>query len=269
MSRKIILAIAPTGGWGKGNNNPIGAERVAEEAVACAELGASVVHLHSRDQEGDLSKDQSEFLKTTKLIRDKSDIIIEASTGGLSDMTAEERALPAKCPQAGLASLNMGSLNFFDDVYCNSVPDIKLWLKLMRKAKVKPSLEIFDTSNITLTKHIIQEGLIKPRFNFNFIFNYKWGMEFSLSLLEVLKGMIPTPGIWGAIIGKNMDFSLHLQAALGGADIIRVGFEDSNICNNQQAKSNMELVETIRKELEILGFEIADVDEAKKILDIE
>jgi len=180
MSRKIILAIAPSGGWGKGNNNPIGAERVAEEAVACAELGASVVHLHSRDQEGDLSKDQSEFLKTSKLIRDKSNIIIEASTGGLSDMTAEERALPAKCPQAGLASLNMGSLNFFDDVYCNSVPDIKLWLKLMRKAKVKPSLEIFDTSNITLTKHIIQEVLFNRDsiLTLSLIINGAWNFLF-------------------------------------------------------------------------------------------
>ncbi len=269
MSGKIILAIAPTGGWGKGNNNPIGAESIAAEAIGCAELGASVVHLHSRDQDGNLSKDQSEFLKTTRLIRDKSDIIIEASTGGLSDMTAEERALPTKCPQASIASLNMGSLNFFDDVYCNSLPDIKLWSKLMLEAKVKPSLEIFDTSNITLTKHIIQEGFIEPQINFNFIYNCKWGMEFSLSLLEVLKGMIPDPNVWGAIIGKNTDFSLHLQAALAGAGIIRVGFEDSNICNSQQAKSNMELVETIRKELEILGFEIADVHEAKKILDVK
>jgi len=87
MPERIILAVAPTGGWGQGYNNPIKADSIAEAVLGCAEGGASVVHMHARNQNGNLTTDQSEFLKTVELIRKKSDIIIEASTGGLSDKT--------------------------------------------------------------------------------------------------------------------------------------------------------------------------------------
>jgi len=269
MSKTIILAVAPTGAWGKGHNNPTGADRIAEEVLGCAEAGVSLVHIHARDQDGNLTKDQSEFIEATELIRRESDIIIEVSTGGLSNMTAQERALPVRNPGVDTASLNVGSLNFLDDVYRNSVPDIKLWLRLMREANVKPCPEIFDSSNITLAKHLIHEGLIQPQFNFNFVFNYQWGMEFSLGLLEVLEGMLGPQSIWGAVFGWSTDFSCHLQAALCGAAMIRVGFEDSRICNNREAKSNIELVKTIRKELEVLGFRLATPTEARKTLDVE
>jgi len=269
MSKKTILTVAPTGGWGKGRDNPIGAERVAEEVISCAEIGASVVHLHARDQNGNLTKDQTEFLKATELIRNESDIVIEASTGGLSALTAEERVLPVRNPRADMASLNMGSLNFLNEVYRNSVPDIRLWLRAMTDAKVKPCFEIFDTSNITLANHLIREGLIQPQFNFNFVFNYKWGMEYSCALLQVLKDMLPQQSIWGVVFGGNTDFSHHLQAALSGATVIRVGFEDSQICNNRAAKSNVELVRQVREDLEVLGFELMGVDEARKTLDVE
>ena len=269
MSKTIIVAVAPTGAWGKGHNNPIDADHIAEEVLACAEAGASLVHIHARDRDGNLTKDQSEFLKATDLIRRESDIIIEASTGGLSNMTAQERALPVRNPGVDAASLNVGSLNFLDDVYRNSVPDIKLWLRLMREADVKPCLEIFDSSNITLANHLIHEGLIQPQFNFNFVFNYQWSMEFSLPLLEVLKGMLGQQSIWAAVFGRSTDFSCHLQAALCGAAMIRVGFEDSRICNNRNAKSNVELVKTIREELEVLGFRLMTPAEARKMLDVE
>lgn len=269
MSKTIILAVAPTGAWGKGHNNPVGANQIAQEVLACAEAGASVVHLHARDFDGKLTKDLREFLRATELIRERSDIIIEASTGGLSDMTAQERALPVRGPQVDTASLNMGSVNFLDAVYCNSVPDIRLWLKIMAEAGVKPCLEIFDTSNIGLADHLIREGLIEPQFNFNFVFNYKWGMEFTPALLDVLKGLLPPQSIWGAIFGRSTDFSCHLQAALCGAAVIRVGFEDSRICNGKEADSNVELVNTIRAELEVLDFRLATATEARKTLDIE
>ena len=269
MSKTVILAVAPTGAWGRGHNNPVGANQIGKEVLACAEAGASVVHLHARDRDGKLTKDLREFLRATELIREKSDIIIEASTGGLSDMTAEERALPVRGPHVDTASLNMGSVNFLDKVYCNSVPDIRLWLKIMVDAGVKPCLEIFDTSNIRLTGHLIREGLIEPQFNFNFVFNYKWGMEFSPALLEVLKALLPPQSIWGAIFGNNTDFSYHTAAALGGATMIRVGFEDSRMCNDKEAKSNVELVNKIREELEILRFKPAEPTEARKMLGIE
>jgi len=268
MNKKIILALAPTGGWGKDYNNPLEPEEIAKQVIACAEEGVSLVHLHARNSKGELTTDLSNFSKTIELITNECSVLIEASTGGLSNLTPQERSLPLQNEKVELGSLNMGSLNFLDKVYINTVPDIRYWLQRMIKNKVKPSMEIFDTSNIAISDLFIKEGLINPQYNFNFIFNYKWGMSFSLPLLEVLKSMLPKESIWGAVFGGSSDFSSHLQASLQGATMVRVGFEDSRICNYGEAKSNLELVKEIRRELRILGFDLANPDEARKLLGI-
>ncbi|MGB6607609.1 MAG: 3-keto-5-aminohexanoate cleavage protein [Atribacterota bacterium] len=266
MNKKIILALAPTGGWGKGYNNPLEPEKIAKQVIACAEEGVSLVHLHARDSKGELTTDLSNFSKTIELITNECSVIIEASTGGLSSLTPQERAVPLQNEKVELGSLNMGSLNFLDKVYINTVPDIQYWLQKMIKNNIKPSIEVFDTSNIIISNALIKKGLIKPQYNFNLVFNYKWGMFFSLSLVEVLKSMLPKESIWGAVFGESRNFSSHLQACLQGATMIRVGFEDSKICNNKEAEINLDLVKEIRRELEILGFELADPEEARKLL---
>ena len=268
MNKRIVLALAPTGGWGREHKNPLEPEEIASQVIDCVKEGVSLVHLHSRNSKGELTFDLSNFSRTIELITSECDVIIEASTGGLSNLTPQERALPLQNKRVEAGSLNMGSLNFLDKVYINTVPDIRYWLQSMIKNRVKPSMEIFDTSNIIISDLFIKEGLIKPQYNFNFIFNYKWGMSFSLLLVEVLKSMLPKESIWGAVFGESRDFSSHIQASIQGATMIRVGFEDSRICNYKEAKSNLELVKEIRRELEISGFELADPKEARKLLGI-
>ena len=269
MNSKIILALAPVGGWGKGKNNPLTPEEIAKEVFQCTEAGASLVHLHARDKSGQLTTDISYFSHTTKLIREKSSIIIEASTGGLSLLTSQERALPLQNQHAENGSLNMGSLNFMDQVYVNLVPDIIFWIQEMNKYKIKPCMEIFDTSHIRIAHLAIQEGWIKPSYNFNFIFNYQWGMKFSLPLLQVLVDMLPKNSQWGVVFGNNQDFKDHLKSILLGATMVRVGFEDSTICNDYNVSSNLGLVEEIGKEIESLGYNLASPEEARKILNLK
>ena len=269
MNSKIILALAPVGGWGKGENNSLTPEEIAKEVIECTEAGASLVHLHARDESGQLTTNINSFSHTTKLIREKSSIIIEASTGGLSSLTSKERALPLQNQHAELGSLNMGSLNFMDQVYVNLVPDIKFWIQEMNKYNVKPCMEIFDTSHIRIAHLAIQEGWIKPSYNFNFIFNYQWGMKFSLPLLQVLVDMLPKNSQWGVVFGNNQDFKDHLKSILLGATMVRVGFEDSTICNDYNVSSNLGLVEEIGKEIESLGYNLASPEEARKILNLK
>jgi len=268
MNKKIILALAPTGGWGKDYHNPVKPEEIAKQVIACAEEGVSLVHLHARDSEGELTTDLNNFSKTIELITNKCGVIIEASTGGLSNLTPQERAFPLQNKKVELGSLNMGSLNFLDKVYINTVPDIQYWLQKMIKNNIKPSIEIFDTSNIIISSYLIKKSLIKPQYNFNFVFNYKWGMSFTHSLVEVLKSMLPKESIWGAVFGESKDFSLHIQASLQGATMIRVGFEDSRIYNYKEAGSNIDLVKAARRQLKKSGFKLASPDEARKLLGI-
>ena len=268
MNKRIVLALAPTGGWGREHKNPLEPEDIAVQVIDCVKEGASLVHLHSRNSKGELTSDLSNFSRTVELITAECDVIIEASTGGLSNLTPRERAFPLQNKKSEVGSLNMGSLNFFDKVYINSMPDIRYWLEEINKRNIKPTLEIFDTSNIVISNSLIQEGLIKPQYNFNFVFNYKWGMSFDFSLVEVLKSLLPEKSIWGAVFGESKDFSSHLTASLLGATMIRIGFEDSRICNRREAKNNLELVREIKRELEILNFELVSPAEARKLLDI-
>ena len=150
MNKKIILALAPTGGWGKDYNNPLEPEKIAKQVIACAEEGVSLVHLHARDSKGELTTDLSNFSKTIELITNECSVIIEASTGGLSGLTPQERAVPLQNEKVELGSLNMGSLNFLDKVYINTVPDIQYWLQKMIKNNIKPSIEAVSYTHLTL-----------------------------------------------------------------------------------------------------------------------
>ena len=264
--RKIIIAVAPTGGWGLGEGNPVAPEEIAVQAAQCAKAGASVVHMHARDSKGTLTTDLETFNKAVELIKSSCDMIVEASTGGISTMTAIERTLPAGNPHAQIASLNMGSLNFGEKVYQNSAPDIRLWIKLMAERKIKPSMEIFDTGNMNHALQLIREGVLVPPCNFSFVCNMNWGMPYHPTLVSYLSNQVPMGSHWGVNLINSTDFYQHLDAAHLGASVLRVGFEDSRHYNGKVASSNHELVAALRAELEADGFGIASVDEARAIL---
>jgi 3-keto-5-aminohexanoate cleavage enzyme len=264
--KKIVIAVAPTGGWGRGQQNPISPDEIAAEVAACAAAGAAMVHLHARDMEGRLTPDLTVFNQAVDLIKNKCDILVEASTGGLSDLTPQERALPVNNANAEMGSLNLGSLNFGDQVYCNVLPHIRLWIELMGQAGVKPSLEIFDTGHMETALHLIDENLIAPPCNFSFIFNVRWGMPYHPVLLDLLIAKTPSGSRWGGIFVGSRHFTDHLQAAAKGASVLRVGFEDSRVFNGQMAASNVDLVVALCTALEQNGFAIAGPQDARDLL---
>lgn len=266
MEAKIIIALAPIGGWGEGKGNPVTAEAIAVDVIACAAAGAGVVHLHARDAQGRLTADLTSFNQTAEIIKSACDILLEASTGGLSELSAAQRALPAKHPLADMASLNMGSLNFGDAVYRNALPDVRYWVEEMTRAGVKPSLEIFDTGHMDTALHFIEAGLISMPCNFSFIFNVRWGMHYHPLLLDYLISKVPAGSRWGALFIGSRDFTGHLAAARKGAAFVRVGFEDSVTYDGKTAANNTELVSAARTALEKEGVAVAEAHEARRIL---
>ena len=266
MKEKIIIAVAPTDGTGTVENNPISSNGIAADVIRCAQAGAAVVHMHARDEAGELTTDLTAFDKAVSKIKNSVDIILEASTGGLSEFTAAERVMPTQNVNAEMGSLNIGSLNFGDHVYKNSLIDVRYWIKTLGKRKVKPSLEIFDTGNMETALHLIDQALISLPCNFSFIFDVKWGMPYHSSILEYLKEQVPGNCTWGALFICSSTFSNHIEAAKAGAKVLRVGFEDSVLYNGKIARTNEELVLALRTELEANGFSVATVKEAREIL---
>jgi 3-keto-5-aminohexanoate cleavage enzyme len=157
-------------------------------------------------------------------------------------------------------------LNFGEEVYQNSLQSIRYWISQLKKWNDHPSLEIFDTGNIETARYLIDQGLLDPPFNFSFIFNCRWGMIYSRNLLQYLISRLPKQSNWGVIFVGNTDFSQHLEALDLGAQIIRVGFEDSNILNGREALRNRDLVAGLKLELEHSGYRFRSIEETKRML---
>ncbi len=270
-SRKIIVAVAPTGKKIKPPSiNPLTPEDVARQVIACEKAGASMVHLHVRDKLGEQTEDLSDFSATLDLIRKSSDIIVQGSTGGLTDLTLEQRCVALNDPRVEAASLNMGSINFGDDVYVNRMPDIRYWAHRMAEARVVPELEIFAAGMLPAYMKLVEEGVLRRPYSIGFCLGVDWALPAKAETLFFMKAMLPEKDVpWGVIHARMLDFTL-LATAIGlGATVVRVGFEDSPFfAPGQAALTNADLVEKIVSLIHQIGYEVATCDEARKILEI-
>jgi 3-keto-5-aminohexanoate cleavage enzyme len=270
-NRKIIVAVAPVGkDIQPPSMNPLTPEEVAREIIDCARAGASFVHLHVRDDQGNQTEDLTQFSRTLDLIRETSDIIIQGSTGGLSALSLEERCVALNDPRVEVASLNMGSVNFSEDVYINRLPDIRYWARRMEETNVIPELEIFEAGMLTAVAQLVAEKVLKPPFTYGFPLGFHYALPADPNSLFFLKSSLPVQAPWGVVHESMQDFSL-LAAAIGmGAAAVRVGFEDSVFyAPGKAVATNAELVEKIVSLIHQIGYEVATASEARDLLGLK
>ncbi|KPK43153.1 MAG: hypothetical protein AMJ65_06625 [Phycisphaerae bacterium SG8_4] len=274
MRRKVIIAVAPVKHPGSqmpaGCRNPQSAVEVATEVVACARAGASMVHLHVRDESGVQTAQMDVFARTLDLIRSQSDIIIQGSTGGLSSLSLEERCVSLNDSRVEVASLNMGSSNFADDVYINTLPDIRYWAGRMRETQTVPEMEVFDLSMIGTACRIADEGVVPRPMHFNVCIGFESALEATPENLCAMRSAIGGGSTWGITHDGMKDLQI-LAGALGlGASAIRVGFEDSfYYAPGKTATTNVELVAKARALVEAMGLEPMTAEEARRSLEIK
>jgi 3-keto-5-aminohexanoate cleavage enzyme len=270
-SKRILVAVAPVGrSVEPPSQNPLTPEQVAEQVVECAKAGASMVHLHVRDKEGKQTEKLEEFSKTLDLIRQKSDIVIQGSTGGLSTLTLEERCVSLNDPRVQVASLNMGSVNFGEDVYINRMPDIRYWAGRMEETKIVPELEVFDIGMMPAVRQLVQEGVLKPPCRFNFCLGFHWALPADPRSLFFMTSLLKEGEEWGMLHDGMTDLSLLATAVGMGARSVRVGFEDSVFyAPGKVAKTNPDLVEKAVSLIRQMGYEPASPKEAREMLGIK
>jgi 3-keto-5-aminohexanoate cleavage enzyme len=269
-SRKIIIAVAPVGRIVQPPAiNPLTPKQVADEVIRCAQAGASMVHLHVRNAKGIQTEDVSAYSETLDRIRKASDIVIQGSTGGLTTLTLEQRCVALNDPRTEVASLNMGSVNFGEDVYINRLPDIRFWARRMRQTKTVPELEIFDSGMLPAARALVAEGAIKPPYSICFCLGFHWTLAPDPRSLFFMTSMLRETVPWGIVHDGMTDLSL-LATAMGlGASLMRVGFEDSTFwAPDRPARRNAELVKKLAELVHLLGYEVATPSEAREILGI-
>ena len=261
--KKIIISVAPVAG----DADKIEPRALAEEIASSQKAGASMVHLHVKDEKGRLTDNLSVFKKTVEMVCRESDIVLEASTGGISGMTIEQRCAPLDFPGVELASLNVGSCNLGDYVYKNPFSEVDYCVAKMLEKKIMPDIEVFEIGMINNIAIIGEKREFKKPMLFNVVLGQKGAMPATVEALAAFKPFIPAGSLWSFTHYNRRDFLLIRVAISMGADIIRVGFEDSPyLIGEQKAKNNAELVKKAAEIIGEMGMAAATPKEARKIL---
>ena len=243
-------------------------ERLAQEIYECWLAGASVVHLHVIDERGNATVDTSNFQKTVRMIRAKCDIIIQGSTGGVSDLTSDQRSVSVEVPQVEMGSLNMGSCNIGEQAYINTPCDVEFWAEKMRKNNVIPEMTFFEPGMMTLIHRLLGKGLIEQPFVANLALGFPGTLPTTADNILYMVRQLPKNSVWTLTPHHAVDYSFHaLSVVIGGN--VRVGFEDSiYLAPDKKASNNVELVAKAREIIEQLGRSAANPAETRQMYGI-
>ena len=272
MAKPVILAVAPVShDLPKGSHCGLTAEGVARDVIACANAGASMVHLHVRDAQGNLSEDLTVYDDTVRRIRKESDIVIQGSTGGASELTREQRCVAIRHPLTEVASLNIGSVNFGEGVYINTIRDIRYWADQMLETGIVPDMEVFDLSMVGTARRLLTEGRIrKPILALGI--GFENALEATRHNADLMFAEFRT--LPGAVIGLTQhamkDFDLFRHAIEHGVDVVRVGFEDGfALDGGETAATNLQLVQNAAEIIRGMGRELASPDYVRTLFGVE
>ena len=298
--RKVIITCAVTGAIHTPSMSPhlpVTPEQIADAALGAAEAGAAIVHLHARDPEtGAPDQTPEAFGKFLPLIRQRSNVVVNLTTGGAPTMTIEERVRPAATFKPEVASLNLGSMNFglfgmldrFKDlrhewertylgnkdiIFRNTFGQVEYILTTCSGNDTRFEVECYDTAHLYNLKYFFDRGLVKAPLFIQTVFGLQGGIgnhpDDVLHMKRTADRLFGDDYRWSVLgAGRNQMNIAAMAAAMGGN--VRVGLEDSLWDGpGRLAESNAAQVRRVRQIIEGLGLEVATPDEAREILSLK
>jgi len=300
-TRKVIITCAVTGSIHTPSMSPhlpITAEEIADAAIGAAEAGAAIVHLHARDpRDGRPDQTPEAFAPFLQVIKQRSDVVVNITTGGAATMTIEDRVRPAATFKPEVASLNMGSMNFGlfpmlerfktfkhdwerpylegsrERIFKNTFKDIEYILTTCAENGTRFEIECYDIGHLYTLAHFADRGIVKPPFFVQSVFGILGGIgphpEDVAHMKRTADRLFGDSYRWSVLgAGRNQLPIATLSAAMGGN--IRVGLEDSLwLGPGQLAKTNADQVRKARQIIEGLGLEVAGPKDAREILELK
>ncbi|MBQ6662714.1 MAG: 3-keto-5-aminohexanoate cleavage protein [Firmicutes bacterium] len=271
---KRIISVALTGNWGDKSKNPalpMTPEEIAASAYDAYNAGASIAHIHMRDEEGKPTMRVDLFEKTIALIREKCDIIINMTSSGghsLDGMAADEtRMKPFEVLKPEMGSYDCGTMNWLHKtVFENNPQFLENLGHLYQRVGTKPEIEIFDVGMLDTAKYYVKKGVLQAPCHFQFIMGAPGGMAGTIANLTYIHSQLPEGSTWSATGLSKAHVPVMLAAlALGGH--VRVGLEDNlYYSHGVLADSNAQLVERAARIITAAGLDVASVSDAREIL---
>ncbi|MEO1226052.1 MAG: 3-keto-5-aminohexanoate cleavage protein [Pseudomonadota bacterium] len=299
--RNVIITCALTGAIHTPSMSPhlpVTPDEIVAEAVAAADAGAAILHLHARDPEtGKPDQTPEAFARFLPEIHARTGAILNLTTGGSPYMSVDERVKPAALFKPELASLNMGSMNLGlypmltrhqtfrhdwernhlegsrDLVFRNTFSDIECVLQTCSEAGTRFEFECYDTSHLYTLAHVAERGLVAPPFFVQTVFGLLGGIgshpDDIAHMRRTADRLFGTDYVWSVLgAGRAQLPTAAMSASMGGH--VRVGLEDSLWAGpGVLADSNAVQVERARQIIEGLGFEIATPDDARRLLGLK
>jgi 3-keto-5-aminohexanoate cleavage enzyme len=271
---KLIITVAPTGSVPRKEDTvyvPITPDEIAETAYLCEQEGASVIHVHCRDESESPTSDFNVFKETVDKIRRRTHLIVMASTSGVAGKSDERRAQPLRT-NPEMASLTTGSLNFAgrkpSTVYVNTLETITFLAKKMLEANIKPEMEAFDVGFIQQGIKLVEQGLIAQPAHFQLVMGVDGGIPATPDNLLHMRHQLPDNATFCvAGVGRWQLHMTTMAIILGGH--VRVGLEDNIHYAKGKLAPNEEFVARTRRTAEQLQREVASPQEARKILRLQ
>jgi uncharacterized protein (DUF849 family) len=278
---------------------PVTAQEIADAAIGAHEAGAAIVHLHARNpQDGRPDQTPEAFAPFLKVIKQRSNVVINITTGGAPTMSIEERVKPAATFKPEVASLNMGTMNFglypmiprfkgkfkhdWEEPYLegsrkgmfkNTFADIEYILTTCAANNTRFEIECYDIGHLYTLRHFLDRGVVKPPVFVQSVFGILGGIgphpEDVIHMKRTADRLLGDNYHWSVLgAGQNQMRVAAMAAAMGGN--VRVGMEDSLwIGRGKLAVSNAQQVTMARQIIEGLGLEVANADEAREILELK
>ncbi len=302
MARKVIISCAITGSIHTPSMSPYlptTPGQIASEAIAAAEAGAAILHLHARNgEDGRPAFSPEAYRKFLPAIHEATDAVINITTGGAVNMTLDERLAGALDVSSEMASCNMGSMNFAifpildklkefkhewehsfiegtrSAIFRNTFADIEEVLSRLGEGHgTRFEFECYEVGHLYNLKHFVDRGLVKGPIFLQFIFGILGGMgadhENLTHMKRIADKLFGDTYQWSVLGAGKHQIPMITQAALMGGNV-RVGLEDSlTIVPGRLATSNAEQVALIRDILTRLGLEIATPAEARQMLGLK
>lgn len=252
---------------------------IAEEAKRAYDAGASVVHIHARNDDGTPTWSPATFARIKEEIEKRCPVLLNFSTGSIGDDVSEQVAAIRESAPA-IAALNMGTMNYskysstrksfvFDMVFPNTYGKIEKLLTAMNAAGVKPELECFDSGHTQGVAPLLDKGVLVPPLQFSFIVGVLGGIPPLVESLQLQTKIMPAGSEWEVIGIGRCGWKMTATALVMGGNI-RVGLEDNfYLPNGQMARSNGELVDVAARLTRDIGRRLATVDEAREILGLD
>lgn len=299
-SDKVIITCAITGSVHTPSMSPhlpVTAEQIATSAIGAAEAGAAIVHLHARNPvTGEPDQSPEAFLPFLQVIKQRSDVVVNITTGGSTRMTIDERLRPAVAFAPEVASLNMGTMNFalfpmlrrYPDMrgwerdyleatrggfFRNTFADIERTLRDCGDLGTRFEVECYEIGHLYTMAYFADRGLIKPPFLIQSVFGILGGIgaheEDILHMKRTADRLFGDDFHWSVLGAGAAQTRIATMSALMGGHV-RVGLEDSLwIGKGRLATSNAEQVTAIRTVIEATGRQIATPAEARTTLSLK